>query len=94
MSEFYSKTTNYWQALLRVGLPFIVLYRGTDYLIFRVMKGNRVGLHYPWWFAVTMDVITMLILSTLWWSLMRSGFGKHRRPDNGNARPEPRRTVS
>lgn len=81
MREFYARTTNYGQALLCVGLPFIILYRGTDYLIFRMMKGNHVGLHYPWRFAAVMDVITMLILSTLWWSLMRSGFGKHRRPD-------------
>jgi len=81
MHEFYAKTTNYWQALVRVGLPFIVLYRGTDYLIFRIMMGNRIGLYYHWRFAVVMDAVTMLILSTLWWSLMRYGFGKPRRPD-------------
>jgi len=34
MLEFYAKTTNYWPALLQVGLPLVVLYRGTDYLIF------------------------------------------------------------
>jgi hypothetical protein len=90
----YTKTTNYWQAVLRVGLPFIVLYRGTDYLIFRIVNGNCIGLRYPWRFAVVMDVVTMLILSTLWWSLMRSGFGKHRRPDNENGKPGDSRNVS
>ncbi len=84
MVEFYKKTTNYWQAVLRVGLPIIALYRGTDYLIFRVLKGNLVRLQYPWRFSVIMDVITIFILSTLWWSLMRSGFGKHRRADSTN----------
>ena len=84
MVEFYTKTTNYWQAVLRVGLPIIALYRATDYLIFRIGKGNLVRLHYHWRFALIMDVITIFVVSTLWWSLMRSGFGRHRRSDNEN----------
>jgi hypothetical protein len=76
--EFYEKTANYWQAVLRVGFPTIALYRATNYLIFRVETGNTVTAHYPWRFSVIMDVITILILSTLWWSLMRSSFGKQR----------------
>ena len=79
MVEFYKETTNYWQAVLRVGLPIIALYRGTHYLIFRVEATNLVRLQYPWRFGVIMDVITIFIISTLWRSLMRSGFGKHRR---------------
>jgi hypothetical protein len=78
MADFYKKTTNYWQAVLRVGLPIIALYRGADYLIFRVEKGDLARLQYPWHFAVIMDVITVFILSTLWWSIMRSVFGKRR----------------
>jgi hypothetical protein len=84
MADFYKKTTNYWQAVLRVGLPIIALYRGTHYLIFRIEKGNLAGLQYPWQFAVIMDVITVFILSTLWWSIMRSVFGKPRRANNTN----------
>jgi hypothetical protein len=83
MHEFYAKTTNYWQAVLRVGLPFVVLYRGADYLIFRIMKDSRARFHYlPWQAAVVIDVVTVLILSTLWWSVMRSVFGKGGCPDN------------
>jgi branched-subunit amino acid transport protein AzlD len=82
MHEFYKKTASYPQALLRVGIPIIAAYRVTDYLIFRLMRGNRVALHYLSWqvFGV-MDVLTILALSTLWWSLMRYGFGKHSRED-------------
>ncbi len=79
-TEFYKKTTNYWQAVLRVGLPIITLYRASHYLAFFITMGT-VTLHYPWRFAVIMDVITIFVLSTLWWSLMRSGFGKQRGGD-------------
>lgn len=75
--DFYKKTTNYWQAVLRVGLPVTGFYRATQYLIFYIGKGNVAGLRYPWRFSLLMDVITIFALSTLWWSLMRSVFGKH-----------------
>lgn len=77
MDEFYKKTTNYWQAVLRVGLPIISFYRATQYVIFYVERGKSVGLHYPWRFSIIMDLITIFVLSTLWWSLMRSVFRKH-----------------
>jgi hypothetical protein len=54
------------------------------------MKVNGVGLHYEWRFAAVTDLVTMLILSTLWWSLMRSGFGKHRRQDHEIREPRDR----
>ena len=82
--EFYIKTTSFWQALLRVGLPIIAMYRATHYLMFRLEKGN-LRLHYPWCFALTVDVIAILALSTLWWSLMRSGFGRHRTRKDGDS---------
>lgn len=82
MVEFYKKTTNYWQALLRVGLPVISLYRATQYLIFYISKDKTVGLRYPWRFSIIMDLITIFVLSTLWWSLMRSVFGKASGPRN------------
>lgn len=84
IGEFYKKTTSYWQAVLRVGVPIIIAYRATNYLIFYVEKGAALKLHYPWRFALIMDVITVFILSTLWWSLMRSVFGMHRRGENTN----------
>jgi hypothetical protein len=85
--NLYTKTTNYWQAVIRIGLPVILLYRTTDYLIFRLGNGSRT-LRYPWIFSLTIDLVTTLILSTLWWSLMRSGFGRH---DRGDAKTAARR---
>jgi hypothetical protein len=40
------KCTNYWQSVLRFGLPVVILYRGTDYVGFHMTAGN-VGLRYP-----------------------------------------------
>jgi hypothetical protein len=76
MTDFYKKTTKFWPAVVRVGLPIILLYRVIDYVVFLIGGGRSAGVHYPWRFAVIVDPITLFILSTLWWSLMRSGFGK------------------
>jgi hypothetical protein len=65
-----SRWTNYWQSVLRFGLPFIVLYRGTDYLIFRIAKGNA-GLPYSWWPVLMMDVPVLFVVSGLWWFYWR-----------------------
>jgi hypothetical protein len=83
LQELYKKTTDYKQAVLRVGLPVIALYRLTDFLIYWTMKGNRAGLHYPlpWRVALGMDVVTILIISTVWWEVARSVVGKHPRAD-------------
>ena len=83
LQELYKKTTDYKQAVLRVGLPTTALYRLSDYLIFWTMKGTRAELHYPlpWWFALGMDVVTTLVISTVWWEVARSVVGKPRRAD-------------
>ena len=70
LADISLKCANYWQSVLRFGLPFIVLYRGIDYLLFRVTAGN-IGLRYHWPLALIMDVPVMLFVSTLWWGLMR-----------------------
>ena len=75
ISDFYRKTTKFWQAVVRVGLPIILSYRVIHYVIFLIEGGRSAGIDYPWRFAVIVDPITILILSTVWWSLMRSGFG-------------------
>jgi hypothetical protein len=86
IGEFYKKTASFPQSLLRVGIPIIAAYRATDYLMFRLMRENRASSHYlPWQAFVVMDVFTILMLSTLWWSLMRHGFAKPSRPDDGKA---------
>ena len=64
------KCANYWQSLLRFGLPVMILYRGIDYAAFRIIASN-VGLRYPWRPAVIMDVPVMFLISTVWWWLMR-----------------------
>ena len=88
MREFYRKTTNYWQALLYVAIPLVGAYRGTDLLIFLIMRDSHRNLHYlPWTAAATIDTITVFALSTLWWSLMRSGFGRHLQSKNGDVGP-------
>jgi hypothetical protein len=60
---------NYWQSVLRFGLPFIVLFEGIDYLVSRI-TGNA-GFRYPWWFTVIISIAGMLVASALWWALMR-----------------------
>ncbi len=72
------KCANYRQSVLRFGLPFIVLYHGLDYLVFRITTGNA-GLRYPWRFAVIMSVPVMFIASTGGGSLcVRSQLGSER----------------
>jgi hypothetical protein len=84
MADFYKKTSNYWQAVLRVGLPVMLLSRVGHYVISYIEGGNSLGLSYPWGFAVILDLCTILIVSTLWWSIMRSVFGKASHRDTAN----------
>jgi hypothetical protein len=64
------KCSHYWQSVLLFGLPVTVLYRGIDYAIFR-LTAEKAGLLYPWSVAATMDVPLMLLVSAIWWGLMR-----------------------
>jgi hypothetical protein len=65
------KCANYWQSVLRFGLPFIILYRGIDYAGFR-MTTHRVGVSYPWRTTViAMDIALVFFVSAIWWGLMR-----------------------
>jgi hypothetical protein len=63
------KIKTYQQAVLRFGLPFIILYRGTDYLFYR-LGSHRVE-PYPWFFFITIDVVVMFVVSTMWWIFCR-----------------------
>ncbi len=83
MLEFYRRTTNFWQVLFRVGVPLVVLYRVSDYLTFS-MRGEQARPEYlPWRVFVPTDVVIVLLLSTLWWTVMRSVFGKNGCQDHG-----------
>jgi hypothetical protein len=61
---------NYWQTVLRFGLPFVALYQGLDYVIFRIVLGDPM-VRYPWPVKVAADVPFMFLVSTIWWLLMR-----------------------
>jgi hypothetical protein len=62
--------TNYWQSVLRIGLPFIILYRGFSYAMFRIIAGNFAW-SYPWRRIVIPDVVYMFLVSTILWVLAR-----------------------
>jgi hypothetical protein len=64
------KAKSYPQAVLCFGLPFIILYRGTHYLFCR-LGSHCVGV-YPWFFFITIDVIVMFGVSTMWWTFCRN----------------------
>jgi hypothetical protein len=83
MLEFYRRTTHFWQALLRVGVPFVVLYRVSNYLTFLMRSEHARSEYMPWRVFVPIDVGIAFLLSTLWWTVMRSVFGKNGRQDNG-----------
>jgi len=71
LAERCVKCTSYWQAVIRFGLPCVILYRGIDYLVFRVTTSG-VRLRYPWGLESTLlDVILVFLLSTVWWWLTR-----------------------
>jgi hypothetical protein len=65
-----ARWSNYWKSVLCVGLPFMLLYRVTDYLIFRTVRGN-VGMPYSWWPVLIMDVPILFVVSSLWWLYWR-----------------------
>jgi hypothetical protein len=69
-SSYHLKCANYWQSVLRFGLPFVLLYRGIDYAVFR-LTAKGTALRYPWRFDFATDLLVMFIVATLWWLLMR-----------------------
>jgi hypothetical protein len=70
LDKMSPKFVNYWQSVLWFGLPFIILYQGVDYAIFRITVDNA-PVRYPWWIKVGTDVPYMFLVSTLWWAFMR-----------------------
>jgi hypothetical protein len=73
--EFYKKTASFGQAFCRVGLPFILVYRGTDYLIF-AMRAGHARQHMPWYVFIPIDAAAAMIVSAMWAGVMRSVVGK------------------
>jgi hypothetical protein len=58
----------YWQAVIRFGLPFGVVVLGIDYTVFRITNH---GLRYSWGSHIVEDVLMTFVASTAWW-LLRS----------------------
>ena len=54
---------------LRFGIPWEILYRGTNYLIFRIAMHKP--LPYPWLLFLKTDVVLMFSISTIWWVFWR-----------------------
>lgn len=65
------KRASFWQALVFFGLPFILLYRGVDYIHFRMITA-KVCLRYPWKIYLPMDVLVMFFVSLLWYGYRRA----------------------
>jgi hypothetical protein len=78
LTELCSKCSNYWQSVVRFGLPFAVLYGGINYAAFRMSVGNA-GLRFPWRVETMMDAAVMFLASTIWWGLMRQLAGWKRK---------------
>jgi hypothetical protein len=72
------KVKTYQQAVLRLGLPFIILYRGTHYLFYRL--GSHGVEPYHWLFFITIDVVVMFVVSTMWWTFCRDREIASRKP--------------
>lgn len=80
--DLYRKTTSFWQTLLRVGIPFAVLYRTTDYLAFLVRIRHSPSHFLAWYVFVPTDATVAVILSAAWSGVMRSVF-RYRRESIG-----------
>ncbi len=68
--RFVFRFEKFWQSVLWFGLPFVILYHGSNYLAFRVAT-SRHPAAYPWARAITSAVLTMFAVSIIWWLLMR-----------------------
>jgi hypothetical protein len=64
------KCSNYWQGVLRFGLPFVLLYRLANYAVFLLTVGDQ-GIRYDWWANCLWDILLLFVVSTLWWLFMR-----------------------
>jgi hypothetical protein len=70
LENISQKCSKYWRSVLLFGLPFTAIYRGIDYLIFRITTQNS-PLVYPWFATVKMDILLIFLVSFIWWALMR-----------------------
>lgn len=69
-SSVVDKFANFWQCVLRFGIPLAIMFVGTDYAVFRMGTGNS-GLKYNWELTIEAIIPVIFVVSTLWWLLMR-----------------------
>ena len=62
------KGTTFPRSLVTFGIPWVILYRSIDYVIFRIE--NHAAVRYPWGFSILLDIPIALIAATLWWLFM------------------------
>jgi hypothetical protein len=63
-------SANYRQAVIRFGLPIVVILRLFNYLMFSALRPSH-GARYPALSILKVDVPAVFILSTVWWLFMR-----------------------
>lgn len=71
--QYWLKCASYWQSILRVGIPFILIVRGINYVEFRMAAQNS-GAKYPYFFPgeLIADVCIVLFVSAVFsWILRR-----------------------
>jgi hypothetical protein len=72
MTEANYKQPKYWQSVLRFGIPWIIVYRGIDYLCFRIANRNS-GIRYDWWLLIIIDIPLIFVAPALWRLFTRVG---------------------
>lgn len=72
LGQWMLKRRSYWQSILRIGIPFIFLIRGINYVQFR-MATRKSGAKYPYPFPseFIVDVCIVLFVSAVFWWLTR-----------------------
>jgi hypothetical protein len=70
--QWWLKCTSYWQSILRIGIPFILVVRGSNYVQFR-MAARESGAKYPYPFPseLIVDVCVVLFVSAVFCWLTR-----------------------
>lgn len=76
------KNITFTQSIIRFGIPWVIFYHGISYILFRLGVDDS-GLHYPWWFLLSIDIPVTLLVSAICWLLMRQLADRKRRRSDG-----------
>lgn len=74
LGQYWLKCANYWQAILRIGIPLILIVRGINYVEFR-MAVRHSGARYPYflsfWSEFIIDICIALVVSAVFCWMVR-----------------------